>query len=92
MASSCEACGLKENASTQKITLLDHLNGFQYNAAKKSDNFVIDMETFSHGAANKDITANSRITVISLSLLGSSSFSFCLISFWENFLFGVKFK
>ncbi|KAJ4703200.1 Transmembrane protein [Melia azedarach] len=63
MASSCEACGLKENASTQKITLLDHLNGFQYNAAKKSDNFVIDMETFSHGAADKDITANSRITM-----------------------------
>lgn len=65
MASSGEAYGMEESSSsTPKISLLDHVNGFHYNALKKSDNFVIDMDAFSHGI-NKDSTnnANSRITV-----------------------------
>ncbi|GAY34205.1 hypothetical protein CUMW_010200 [Citrus unshiu] len=72
MASSGKACGMEESSSsTPKISLLDHVNGFHYNALKKSDNFVIDMDAFSHGI-NKDSTnnANSRITK-SLSRKGS---------------------
>ncbi|KAH9748208.1 hypothetical protein KPL70_004952 [Citrus sinensis] len=72
MASSGEAYGMEESSSsTPKISLLDHVNGFHYNALKKSDNFVIDMDAFSHGI-NKDSTnnANSRITK-SLSRKGS---------------------
>ncbi|ESR62340.1 hypothetical protein CICLE_v10016643mg [Citrus x clementina] len=74
MASSGKACGMEESSSsTPKISLLDHVNGFHYNALKKSDNFVIDMDAFSHGI-NKDSTnnANSRITLQkSLSRKGS---------------------
>ncbi|KAH9796511.1 hypothetical protein KPL71_005556 [Citrus sinensis] len=72
MASSGEAYGMEESSSsTPKISLLDHVNGFHYNALKKSDNFVIDMDAFAHGI-NKDSTnnANSRITK-SLSRKGS---------------------
>lgn len=61
---SCEVCGLEENMGTQKISVSDHMNGFQY-TAEKSDSFVIDMDGFSHGT-NKDIsniTANSRFTL-----------------------------
>ncbi|KAF2303646.1 hypothetical protein GH714_020587 [Hevea brasiliensis] len=67
----CEAGGLEENMGTQKISALDHINGFQY-ATEKSDSFVIDMESFSHGSNNKDINPNSRITLQrSLSRKGS---------------------
>ncbi|KAG8635242.1 uncharacterized protein LOC110603623 isoform X2 [Manihot esculenta] len=58
----CEAEGLEENMGTQKISVLDHINGFEY-TAEKSDSFVIDMESFSHGSNNKDINPNSRITL-----------------------------
>ncbi|KAL9452716.1 hypothetical protein AB3S75_008498 [Citrus x aurantiifolia] len=74
MASSGEAYGMEESSSsTPKISLLDHVNGFHYNGLKKSDNFVIDMDAFSHGI-NKDSTnnANSRLTLQkSLSRKGS---------------------
>jgi len=46
---------------SQKISVSDHMNGFQY-TADNSDSLVIDMESFSR-SINKDITANSRITV-----------------------------
>lgn len=46
---------------SQKISVSDHMNGFQY-TADKSDSFVIDMDSFSP-SNNKDLTANSRITV-----------------------------
>jgi hypothetical protein len=46
---------------SQKISVSDHMNGFQY-TADNSDSLVIDMERFSR-VTNKDITANSRITV-----------------------------
>ncbi|KAK4588196.1 hypothetical protein RGQ29_019260 [Quercus rubra] len=61
MSNSCEDCGLEEKMGSQKISVSDHTNGFQY-TADKSDNFVIDMDSFSH-PNNKDITANSRITL-----------------------------
>ncbi|KAK4857721.1 hypothetical protein QYF36_005139 [Acer negundo] len=69
--SSCEASGFEENKNN-KVSILDHVNGYQYNAIKKSDSFVIDMDTFS-GPINKDhINANSRITLQrSLSRKGS---------------------
>ncbi|XP_065879545.1 uncharacterized protein [Euphorbia lathyris] len=59
--------GIEENIGSQKISVLDHLNGIQY-ITKKSDNFVIDMESFSsHGtssSSNKQIiNGNSRITL-----------------------------
>ncbi|KAG6638955.1 uncharacterized protein LOC122279139 isoform X1 [Carya illinoinensis] len=55
-------CGLEENMGrSQKISISDHINGFQY-TADESDSFVIDMESFSRGP-NKDITSNSRITL-----------------------------
>ncbi|CAK7350979.1 unnamed protein product [Dovyalis caffra] len=65
MSSSYEAGGdggllMEENMEAQKFSLLDHINGLQY-TKEKSDSFVIDMESFSHGI-NKDINANSRIT------------------------------
>ncbi|KAK6268952.1 hypothetical protein QUC31_013112 [Theobroma cacao] len=62
LASSHEARGSEEKMSTQKISVSDHLNGFQY-TTDKSDSFVIDMESFSHGGANKEINPNSRITL-----------------------------
>ncbi|XP_015574295.2 uncharacterized protein LOC8267382 isoform X1 [Ricinus communis] len=58
----CEPGGLSdENMGTQKISVLDHINGFEY-SAEKSDNFVIDMESFSHATNNKEVNPNSRIT------------------------------
>ncbi|PPR93408.1 hypothetical protein GOBAR_AA27271 [Gossypium barbadense] len=53
--------------STQKISVPDHINGFQY-TADKPDSFVIDMDSFSHGGLNKEINQNPRITVSLLSL------------------------
>ncbi|XP_041028277.1 uncharacterized protein LOC121268196 isoform X2 [Juglans microcarpa x Juglans regia] len=62
-------CGLEENiAGSQKISISDHINGFQY-TTDESDSFVIDMERFSRGT-NKENTSNSRITR-SLSRKGS---------------------
>ncbi|XP_050288696.1 uncharacterized protein LOC126727191 [Quercus robur] len=61
MSNSCEDCGSEEKMGSQKISVSDHINGFQY-TADKSDNFVIDMDSFSH-PTNKDNTANSRITL-----------------------------
>jgi len=54
-------CGSEENMGSQKISVSDHMNGFQY-TADNSDSLVIDMERFSR-VTNKDITANSRITL-----------------------------
>ncbi|KDP20804.1 hypothetical protein JCGZ_21275 [Jatropha curcas] len=66
-----EAGGLDENLGNQKISFLDHINGFQY-TTEKSDSFVIDMESFSRGSNIKDINPNSRITLQrSLSRKGS---------------------
>ncbi|KAF5474724.1 hypothetical protein F2P56_006596 [Juglans regia] len=63
-------CGLEENMGRQEISVSDHITGFQY-SADQSDSFVIDMESLSPGA-NKEITANSRITLQrSLSRKGS---------------------
>ncbi|XP_009349599.2 uncharacterized protein LOC103941132 [Pyrus x bretschneideri] len=56
-----EVYGLEEKMSTQKISVSDHINGFHY-TADKSDSFVIDMESFSHGGTDKDVTANSRVS------------------------------
>ncbi|KAJ6728755.1 PROTEIN putative-RELATED [Salix koriyanagi] len=52
---------LEENMEGKKISVFDHINGFQC-TKEKSDSFVIDMERFSHGI-NKDINTNSRITL-----------------------------
>ncbi|XWS15611.1 hypothetical protein CRYUN_Cryun34aG0016100 [Craigia yunnanensis] len=69
LASSYEGHGSEEKISTQKISVSDHINGFQY-TTDKSDSFVIDMESFSRGGANKETNPNSRITR-SLSRKGS---------------------
>ncbi|KAJ4838733.1 hypothetical protein Tsubulata_033583 [Turnera subulata] len=58
----------EEDMGSQKISLLEHLNRFQC-TKEKSDNFVIDMESFTNGP-NKDVNANARITR-SLSRKGS---------------------
>ncbi|TYI78975.1 hypothetical protein E1A91_D06G251900v1 [Gossypium mustelinum] len=55
--------------STQKISVSNHISGFQY-TADKPDSFVIDMDSFSHGGLNKEINQNPRITK-SLSRKGS---------------------
>ncbi|CAN0852476.1 hypothetical protein LINGRAHAP2_LOCUS5328 [Linum grandiflorum] len=50
-------------STTQKISVVDHINGFQYSPERSSpsDNFVIDMmEDLSH---NKDSYPSSRITL-----------------------------
>ena len=63
-------------SGTQRISVSDHINAFQY-TAEKADSFVIDMDAFS-SANNKDTTnANSRITVnLSLSsFFGADSLS-----------------
>lgn len=54
-------CGSEENMGSQKISVSDHMNGIQY-SADNSDSLVIDMDSFSR-STNKDITANSRITL-----------------------------
>uniref|UniRef100_A0A2P2JSR2 Uncharacterized protein LOC105113419 isoform X1 n=1 Tax=Rhizophora mucronata TaxID=61149 RepID=A0A2P2JSR2_RHIMU len=61
MACSSEAGELVESIESQKISVFGHVNGLQYKA-DKSDGFVIDMESFSHGS-NKDMNANSRIAL-----------------------------
>ncbi|KAE8714916.1 putative Peroxidase 27 precursor [Hibiscus syriacus] len=62
LASSYEDSMSEEKISTQKISVLDHTNGFQYTTTDKSDSFVIDMESLSHGGFNKEINPNPRIT------------------------------
>ncbi|XP_039060009.1 uncharacterized protein LOC120203945 isoform X2 [Hibiscus syriacus] len=52
----------EEMSSTQKISVSGHTNGFQYTTTDKSDSFVIDMESLSHGGFNKEINPNPRIT------------------------------
>ncbi|XP_061354545.1 uncharacterized protein LOC133299126 isoform X1 [Gastrolobium bilobum] len=61
----------QKNMGTQRISVSDHINAFQY-TAEKTDSFVIDIDAFSSGI-NKDSTnANSRITLQrSLSRKGS---------------------
>ncbi|XP_038689955.1 uncharacterized protein LOC119988828 isoform X2 [Tripterygium wilfordii] len=61
MSDSYDSCGSENKIGAQKISVLDHVNGFQYASADKSDSFVIDMESFCHGT-NKDSAPNSRIT------------------------------
>ncbi|KAI4298637.1 hypothetical protein L6164_032171 [Bauhinia variegata] len=69
-AASCESFESEQNMGTQKISVSDHINAFQY-TAEESDSFVIDMDTFSSGI-NKDSNTNSRITLQrSLSRKGS---------------------
>lgn len=66
-----EINGLEEKFIAEKISVADHINDFHY-TADSSDNFVIDMESFSHGSSDKDITTNSRIKLQrSLSRKGS---------------------
>jgi len=50
----------QKNTPTQRMSVSDHMNGFQY-PTEKVDGYVIDMEAF----VNKDSSANanSRITV-----------------------------
>ncbi|KAG4202145.1 hypothetical protein ERO13_A05G327000v2 [Gossypium hirsutum] len=43
--------------STQKISVSDHIGGFQY-TVDKHDSFVIDMDSFSYGGLNKGINQN----------------------------------
>ncbi|RDX61354.1 hypothetical protein CR513_60425, partial [Mucuna pruriens] len=61
-SSSCEALESEQkNMGTQRISVSDHINAYQY-SAEEADSFVIDMDSFSSGI-NKDSTnANSRIT------------------------------
>jgi hypothetical protein len=68
---------LEETMEAQKLTVLDRIDGFQY-TKEKSDSFVIDMESFSHGI-NKDINTNQRITV---SFCFFFLLSFLLLSFF----------
>ncbi|KAJ7967636.1 Transmembrane protein [Quillaja saponaria] len=58
--SSFQVSESEPNMATQKISVSDHVNGFHY-PPEKPDNFVIDMDSFSH-TINKDSNANSRIT------------------------------
>lgn len=52
--------GSEEKFIAEKISVSDRINGFHY-SADTSDSFVIDMESFSQGGGDKDITPNSRI-------------------------------
>ncbi|KAF9683433.1 hypothetical protein SADUNF_Sadunf04G0013100 [Salix dunnii] len=45
----------------EELSVLDRIDGFQC-TKEKSESFVIDMESFSHGI-NKDINTNPRITL-----------------------------
>lgn len=49
----------------QKISVSHHqLNGLNHTAHKASNSFIVDIERFaSHLATDKDVSANSRITV-----------------------------
>ncbi|KAK5825988.1 hypothetical protein PVK06_020884 [Gossypium arboreum] len=60
--------------STQKISVSDHIGGFQY-TVDKHDSFVIDMDSFSYGGLNKGINQNPRIIVSLLSLFFSRKIS-----------------
>lgn len=88
--------------STQKISVSDHINGFQYTTGdNKSESFVIDMESFSYGGANKETNPNSRITVkfpfyffciwndtcfqYPLSCMSGNFRSYCWTFSWINF-------
>ncbi|XP_054779074.1 uncharacterized protein LOC129286982 isoform X2 [Prosopis cineraria] len=51
----------EQNRATQKISVSDHTDAFQY-APEKSDSFVIDMDAFP-STINKDNSSNSRITL-----------------------------
>ncbi|XP_057961968.1 uncharacterized protein LOC131153577 isoform X2 [Malania oleifera] len=62
MIPSCEVRGLDEMENTQKISISDHINGFQYTRPEKSDTFVVDLDGFSH-AVDKDAPKNSRISL-----------------------------
>ncbi|XVF25977.1 hypothetical protein REPUB_Repub13aG0260600 [Reevesia pubescens] len=57
----------EEKISTQKISVSDHINGFQY-TTDESDSFVVDMESFSHGGNDREINPNSRFTKLQRSL------------------------
>ncbi|CAN1319055.1 hypothetical protein LINPERPRIM_LOCUS31082 [Linum perenne] len=50
------------SAAMQKISVVDHINGFQYMPERttEEDNFVIDMEDLSH---NRESYPSSRITL-----------------------------
>ncbi|XP_039167335.1 uncharacterized protein LOC120286020 isoform X1 [Eucalyptus grandis] len=64
-----EGSGLEDKMGTQKITVSDHMNGLP---ADKSDDLVIDMESFSHLVPPPCKDINSRITLQrSLSRKGS---------------------
>ncbi|KAF7840672.1 uncharacterized protein G2W53_002970 [Senna tora] len=55
-----------DSEQTQKISVSDHINAFQY-TNEKSDSFVIDMNSF------KDTNSNSRITLKKIKLQRSLS-------------------
>ncbi|CAN1222285.1 hypothetical protein LINGRAPRIM_LOCUS539 [Linum grandiflorum] len=61
-----ELVELQESKAAQKISVVDHINGFQY-TPETPDNFVIDMEDFSTTTTTtttgKESYANSRITL-----------------------------
>ncbi|KAF8035765.1 hypothetical protein BT93_C1711 [Corymbia citriodora subsp. variegata] len=64
-----EGSELDEKMGTQKISVSDHMNGSQ---ADKSDDLVIDMDSFSHLVPSPCKDINSRITLQrSLSRKGS---------------------
>ncbi|XP_019428078.1 PREDICTED: uncharacterized protein LOC109336128 isoform X2 [Lupinus angustifolius] len=70
-SSSTSSSGLEseEKMGTQKISVSEHINAYQYKA-EEADSFVIDMDSFSPHIINKDAITNSRITR-SLSRKGS---------------------
>lgn len=70
---SSEKNGLQEMIS-QKITVADrYINGLNHeNGAKKSDNFIVDLESFSNGL-EKEPTTNSTITNSRITLQRSLS-------------------
>ncbi|XP_056159776.1 uncharacterized protein LOC115677848 isoform X1 [Syzygium oleosum] len=68
-----ESSGPEEKMGTQKISVSDHMNGLQ---AEKSDDLVIDMESFSHLVPSPCKDINSRVTLQrSLSRKGSQRVS-----------------
>ncbi|KAK7308144.1 hypothetical protein VNO77_41741 [Canavalia gladiata] len=52
----------QKSMGTQRISVSDHINAFQY-TAEKADSFVIDMDAFSSGINKDGTNANSRITL-----------------------------
>ncbi|KAE8715158.1 Detected protein of unknown function [Hibiscus syriacus] len=66
--------------STQKISVSDHINGFQYAADDKSDSFVVDMEGSQRGGDKKIIitsncnsSLNDKDAFVATSPIGSST-------------------